>query len=492
LICRNRTTLLCLIFIWCFCTYTVFASENDILSLDLADACNLLLTQNIDLKNNSLDMEMSELNHRMVKKRYNPQFSIATESKYLEPGSTENTESTINHNINTDITKKFIRTGGELSIYSNLTKYDYDNSGSLASLFETEKQYSNAIGININQPLLKNAGPWSDLITVDQSALSLDNSRIDFELTKRQSILDLAYAYFTALKQNKIVNVREQSVATAQQHLDNTRIRFEEGLVAMMDVSQAELQLARQVTSLIQIRQSAESSLDSLKLKLNLPLVTKLELTQEVHNLSESIDMDLLIAEAISNRLEIKSLSNQVRSAEMSVKMAANKRLPNLDLALTAETVHHNNDIDKVFKIEKDDYSVSLGFSWTIGGQTNRESWVQEKIRLKKLNNKLLQKKLAVEKEVMDAIRNHQALVEALKVSEKSVEIADRSLELASQSYQEGLTSNLDIIKAQDDIVDARNGYLSGLIDLAMAKIKLLNVIGREIDPQRLVINYEQ
>ncbi|MCD4653955.1 TolC family protein [bacterium] len=470
----------------------VCSSEDTSLDLDLVKAVQMTLERSYDFKNDSLDVEISESIYRVTQAAYNPLFSLSTDSTYTKPGSSDVLDTTIDHQINAGISKQFTTTGGKVSIYSNLTKYDDTSMNSLNVSEGNNGQYSNVWGISLDQPLLKNIGPWSDRLAMEQSRLSLEDTRNNFALSRRKLILDVINLYFVALKQEKLVDVGIKSVETAQLHLDNTRVKLEEGLVAMMDVSQAELQFARQKTSLIRTRQFAAASMDNLKIKLNLSLNTVLNLTEIVENLAEPLDSTLLVPEALYQRLEIQLIQNQIRSTEMSVTMAMNQRLPALNFVMNAELTNQNNDVSEVFHVENEDYNVSMGLSWTIGSRIERENWLQERIRLKKLQNQLAQKRLFIEKEVLDEVRNYQALVEALKVSEKSVEVAERALELASQSYQEGLASNLDLIKAQDDLFDARNGYLSELMDLAVSKIRILNVVGREINPQLLVLKNEE
>ena len=166
-----------------------------------------------------------------------------------------------------------------------------------------------------------------------------------------------------------------------------------------------------------------------------------------------------------------------------------NQRLPDLDLVMTAEVSQRDDVLDRVFQIEDQGYSVSMGFAWTLGDRSNRERWRQDRIRLTKLQNDLKREMLEIEKEIRDEIRNYRSLVETLNVSIRSVDIAETALNLATQSYQEGLTTNLDLIKAQDDLLEARNRYFSDVMELAVAKARIIHALGRGIDPENLQIN---
>ena len=482
----------CLVFLY---SVSADTTENNLLNLSLSEAVQLALTQSIELQNDLLDLEISRSSNRITRSTYRPTLDLSTDSTYSDPHGGDDS---LDHQVSARVNQHFASTGTSLTLQSTLNKYDdddhnFDTSSVTTSLPSAESgQYANTMGLTLTQPLLRDLGPWADLNTVRKADLTLENAVYNHQLTQRNLVLRVISSYFTSLKQQKLVEVAEKSVEDANRHLSNTQIKMEEGLVALMDVSQAELQLARQQTSLIRSRQSVATSMDGLKLILNLPLSTSLVLTEEVENLWEPLDDPALIQEALDNRLEIKTLANQIQSAEYSLSQSQNQRLPALDLVLNAEVTHRDDDVSNVFKLEDEDYNVSMGFSWTFGDESNRENWLQSKIRLQKLQNEMIRERQSIEKEVLDQIRNYRALVEALKVSDKSVKIAEKALELATTSYREGLTSNLDLIKAQDDLTDARNGYYTELMNLAVAKATILNTIGREIDPDDLVINHEQ
>jgi len=304
----------------------VFA--QDVLELNLIQAVDISLERNIDLENSSLDVKLSESTYRISRSAYNPVLNVSSDSTWDDQGTTD--ESTLDHQVNVSLSKAFSTTGATLSLYSNLYRYDDSTTSSLQTQ-SNPGRYSNTMGLSLDQPLLKSLGFWSDRLVLKQSRLTLDNAQTEFHLSRQRLILDVISKYFTALKQMKLVEVGEKGVEDAQRHLVHSRIKMEEGLVALMDVSQAELQLSRQQTSLIRIRQSAASSLDNLKLKLNIPLAQVLVLTENVNNLAESLDERALVDEALTYRLELQTLENDIAKRRMSIKQSMNQRLPAID-----------------------------------------------------------------------------------------------------------------------------------------------------------------
>ncbi len=474
------------------------AGTSQSMLLTLSDAVDLAMTRNIDLKNDTLDVDISESVFRAGMAPYSPKLQINANSDWERHdvgdgsdgynGSNGSDDSSLEQHFSTEISKRFAMTGGTLALYSDVIRHDDSEAGLLDVVQENPGRYSNTVGFRMNQPLLKDIGPWGDAITVRQNRLTLENNRIDYVRTLRQTVLDIITLYFSVMKQEKLVSVAVRSVADARVHLQNSRIKLDEGLVAQMDVSQAELQLARQQTTLIRAEQSAASGMDALKIKLNLPMDQLITLEDPPDHLPESIESDDAVREALANRPELTVLINDIRSAELSVQSSANRRLPELDLNVNAETTRQKVPLRDSFEADPETWNFQLGFSYTFGDRSPRETLLQDRIRLVKLRNGLESRRLTIEKEVRDEVRSYRALVEAMTVSAKAKDIAEKNLELANRSYQEGLTGNLDLIKAQDDLIAAGIAYYSDMLDLAVAKARIIYALGRDIDPDHLVL----
>ncbi|MBN1296698.1 TolC family protein [bacterium] len=454
-------------------------AEHDALSL--SDAVDRVRAESTQMRNSELDLGLARSHFRLARAQYFPALTLSSDSMYSNPsngGGTSDPESTIDHHFEASIDKRFQTTGGTLSVYSVVDRFDES----------IDPRYANTMGIRFDQPLLRELGPWGDRLTMAEARLVMENAEYEYEMQVRQLVLETITSFFYALKQVKLVEVAEKGVQDSERHMTYTQIKFEEGLVARMDVSQAELQLARQRTVLIRAQQTASAALDRLKVQLHLPLHTDLVLLTPTDPPTETLDADGIVREGLIARNEMQVLHNRIRAAEWAVSRAMNLRFPALDLLLEAEVAREESGMSDVFHVDDPGYSVSMGFSWTLGHCEDRERLVRERIELKKLQNTLENEILSMEQEIREEIRAYEALVETLAVSSRSVTVAEQALDLATRSYQEGLTSNLDLIRAQDDLIDARTRYFSDRMDLAVAKARIIYSMGRPIDPDRLVI----
>jgi outer membrane protein TolC len=466
---------------------TAAGAIDSSLKLSLADAVETALANNISIQNERLAVENSESVLRAGLSPWAPRIGLNADTVYSHNG-TAGSNSTIQHHLRTDVSKRFATTGGTLSLYSDMVRHDDSSLSCMEGVHDVFGTYSSTLGVRIQQPLIKNAGPWNDIPSIQRNRLTFENSLYRYIQAQRRLILDVVILYFNTMKQDKLMEVARRGVKDAEIHQKNTLIRLEEGLVAQMDVSQAELQLARQQTTLIRAQQNTAGLFDALKLILNVPLDTDLILTESIDRYDEPVDPGKAISEALNQRLEIRVLKNDILIAEQAVKQTMNQRMPALDLLMNAETSNRNDQFTETLRFDDEFSNFSVGFSYTFGDRSDRENWNQARLHLRKMENELEHLKRLIEKEVRDEIRHYQALIEAMNVSAQSLAIAEKNLELATESYREGLTGNLDLIKAQDDLITAGTNYYSDILDLATAKARILHVLGRDIDADNLTL----
>jgi outer membrane protein TolC len=83
-----------------------------------------------------------------------------------------------------------------------------------------------------------------------------------------------------------------------------------------------------------------------------------------------------------------------------------------------------------------------------------------------------------VDYEVRNAFTDLQAADSAVKVAEKNSQLAQRTLDQARDRFLNGVTNNLEVIEAQQDVAAANENYISSLFAHNLAKLTLLRALG--------------
>jgi outer membrane protein TolC len=83
-----------------------------------------------------------------------------------------------------------------------------------------------------------------------------------------------------------------------------------------------------------------------------------------------------------------------------------------------------------------------------------------------------------VEYEVRNAFADLNAADSAVKVAEKNSQLALRTQQQARDRFANGVTNNLEVIQAQQDVATANENYISSLFAHNLAKLTLLRALG--------------
>ncbi len=111
-------------------------------------------------------------------------------------------------------------------------------------IVDLDAEYETSFGVNVDQPLLKNAGPGVMSATRRMSARNAETAYQDF---RRQLMLTLAQAeigYWELFLAQQAVRFSGESVRTAEDLLKDNRSRFESGRGSRLEVLEAEAGLA--------------------------------------------------------------------------------------------------------------------------------------------------------------------------------------------------------------------------------------------------------
>ncbi len=446
--------------------------------LTLQDALKLGMKNNYLLRNYRLDQMIAQSARRIAKDPFTFQLNIGSEVSGIMLKETTDGEPSVNRYSTLGIEATISRdleTGGSFSIGAS----GYSTAITEDTPPGTDK-YTSVFDIELTQHLMKGMG--ISIATADLVGAGYDE-RIAMMSLKRyaQSLLyEIVAAYYRVLKSTELVKVAEFGLQQAKEHLKATQMKYNEGLVAHIDVLQAENQLYTKENHLVNLRQSLRGDLRQLLLKLELDVNQEIKLTQKVDYEPIEVKLDEILSQTLANRLELKMLYLQRFAAQLDMRYYSNARLPELDLVIKGAYTNNQEAIEEAIKIDYPEWSATVGFEYTFGYNYYHEQYYQARLRLKKLENEIEHYKLELTQEAISIAEKLERLEANISILDKAMQQAKYGLELANKSYQEGLIRNIDLLKAQDDYLQARSNYISAVMDYEVAKAQLDYVMGTE------------
>lgn len=293
-------------------------------------------------------------------------------------------------------------------------------------------------------------------------------------------LLNAATVYMDMLRDTAIVEVQRSNVRVLNETLRQTRDRFNVGEVTRTDVAQSEAQLAAGQFQLL----NAESNLTTTRSNFRRVIGV------EPGNLSAGTPVDRFaprtLAAAVALGLDqnpnVTAAMFGIDVANIQIKINEGALYPTMTLTGTAQKTWNSS----LTQAEQTTFSAITSLTMPIyqgGGEyslirQSKESLTQQRLNLEQVRDQARQ-----------AVVQAWGQVEATKAQIQSAEAQVRSSETALNGVREearvGQRTTLDVLNAQQALVNARVTLVTAQRDRVVASYNLLNATGI-LSPQTL------
>lgn len=328
-------------------------------------------------------------------------------------------------------------------------------------------------GLNVNIPLV-----------VPSAYPALSGAKITYRaqekqlaVTTVQVLQNVAVMFFQAAGLEEVVLARQNAIGVAQKTLDDARIRLSAGVANRVDVTRAEQAVVKAKQDLLESQGSRGTSYLKLATLLKLQ-AGSFKVQPPPEPPPESGDTSQLINQALSQRPELANLELVGRAASEQAKASLLRWAPTLsgfgNIRLTNATG---------FAGRVDYYSAGLQLDWQLFDGLIRESQrhqFESQRRETELRLELFREQVA--DEVTVARSNLVIRRRGLAAAQSSVVLAKEALGLVRVQYEAGTATQLDLLTAQDKLVQADVGLAQARFDLALSAFDLRRALGDSLN----------
>ncbi len=314
------------------------------------------------------------------------------------------------------------------------------------------------------------------------SELGLDRAEIEAKVTRQDVILDTKNAYYTVLKNLKLLDVAQQQVTSIASQRDVSENFYKVGLSPLNDLLQAQVQLA----NAIQRRTVAVNDLEIARAQFNTvlrrPVNTPVALVDDVAHTAYLTSLEEGLETAQKNRLEILVANLDVDIAERQVKLTEKDYFPTVDVVGSYIRIGDDWQVDGGIGIsDSAGWNVQATATWSLW------EWGRTGYGRKEKLSRLTQSKYR-RSELLDTI-NLQVKQAYLRTKEaeqniatvgQAVEQAKENLRITEEQYKEQVATQTDVLIAQTLLTQTETNYTNALFDFKIAKAFLLRAIGQE------------
>ena len=292
----------------------------------------------------------------------------------------------------------------------------------------------------------------------------------NYDLSETNVLYAIANAFYAAAISDEVLVARKSSIDVARATLDNAKTRLAAGTVTKVDVDRAELALLRNQQLEREAAQGRAQSYRGLAtlIQIDGPFRVKAPETLGAPPAEQPLENVLQL------RPEFRSLELTARAADLQATTDALKWSPSISAFGNARRFNYDN-------FHRDHYSwaVGLQLDWVIFDGGNRDAQ-------RHLANAQMDEALARTEVLKDSIRddlaNQRGLVDTKRqgvfAAMRAVELAKETIDLVRTQYEAGTVTQVDLLGAQDSLVNAEEALAQLRFDLAVADLTLRKTTG--------------
>jgi len=283
--------------------------------------------------------------------------------------------------------------------------------------------------------------------------------------------MQVAEAYIAVLRMESALQVTQSHVDTLDLHIKDVNNLFDQGMVARNDVLAATVELANARQLFVQ----AGNQLDIAKARYNRLLDRNLaDQVGLAHQFPENPQGSLndLSGHALKQRPELLALAQQIESLGQQAQSVKAGLLP--QVAVNGGYQYQENR----YQAFEGMWMANVGMDWKIfdGSSGHRSNALtRQAIALKEQRDDLSS---MIGLQVRQAWLDIQETQKRIAVTQQAIAQADENLKVTTDRYQQGLSTNTDVLKAEDLRTATHDNFNNATYDAALATLHLRRAVG--------------
>jgi outer membrane protein len=315
-----------------------------------------------------------------------------------------------------------------------------------------------------------------------QAESQVSAARENLRLTEQTILLSSATAYMNLLRDTAILDLQRRNVEVLQEQLRQVRDRFNVGEVTRTDVAQSESRLAAGRSQLLTAESNYTTSRSFYRQQIGVE-PGKLSAAMPVDRFSPRV-LQQAVAEGRAQHPSVTTAQYNVDVAQLQVKVAEGALYPTLNLLGSAQKQFGSTNSLNTLESFSGSIAAQLAVPIYQGGseysliRQAKETLGQRRIDLDTNRDQ-------VQQTVVQSWGQLEAAKAQIVATEAQVAAAEIALNGVREEARVGQRTTLDVLNAQQELVNARVALVSAQRDRVVASYSLLASVGR-LSPQVL------
>ncbi len=475
------------------------------LRLSLADAIQLTLANNTDIKLNQLQLETAR---NSLLKAYAPFDPVLTSSfspsRSVSPSTSElqgaSTLSSLSQNFSANYSQ----------LFQSGTLYQVGLSASRSATNSTYATVNpsifSALNVSLTQNLLRNRGFFAARAPIVIAQRNLKQTRANFEAQVSNSLSAAINQYWDVVQARESLKVVKDALDMAEATYKQNKRALELGALPPLDIYRSESQVAQRKLQLIQseyalrqveddFRRTIGADLDPRMAALDLVLTELAEPAGEM----AAVDLPGALQTALQSRPELEALQQQVANDDTNVRLAHNNTLPGLSVSsfYTMNGVGGNqldtsgaapvviarggiaDAFDQLSSMNYPSYGFSLTLTLPLRNRGAEADLGNALVSKRRDLYQIRQREQAITLEVRNAVNQLEQAKLSVAAAKLARDLAVKNLEAEQRKYELGAQTIFFVLDAQTQLSGAEQSLVQAEISYQRALVAVDRATGQ-------------
>ncbi len=335
----------------------------------------------------------------------------------------------------------------------------------------TQDRTPKSMSFDLTQPLFRGGRTMSETSEAENTVMA---ERARLVAAEQTLLVAAATAYLDVYRDEAVLDLNHNNEAVLKRQLEATQDRFQVGEITRTDVHQAEARLARSTADRIQSEATLEASRAAYQNAVGVAPESNLAFPPIPPGLPES-KLEAIKEAAINNPVVIAAQYDE-RAAIDGIDSIWGELLPSIEF--TASAARNYNSASENSRIDSTEALVTLTVPLYQSGSVYS--------RLRESKQQASEYRMIVDRERRNSTEQAtrawenlyaaQARVSSFRTQIQSAKIAFEGVE---REASVGSRTVLDVLNAEQELLDARVSFIRAQRDEAVTMFELLSAIGR-------------
>lgn len=330
-------------------------------------------------------------------------------------------------------------------------------------------------GLSLTQPIYRSGVVGKGIEYARYYRESIDLAIRDAE---QAVVFQIASLYLNVLYEQRMVEVYEGALGTAERLKSTTESRRRAGTASQYELLRAEVERTSANAALISERNRLRTARVTLLKTLGVDQASQVELTDDLVYVSEAFDADAMVAQALEFRPDLAQAEANVRMADLMLGIAHGRYGISVDAfaSATYATPNPNDPTDDGW-----DFDAAAGLRASLplyDGTTRRGRIAQAQSKLDQAFVALHSAEEDARVAVITAVLDLDDADELYLSQRTNLATAEEAKRMIESGYRQGRNTQVEVLDAQSALTQAQGAYYSAIRAHSLAGLGVRRATG--------------